>query len=555
LPDASEGDGLPELILGPMLRYVDARAATVWVETDVACEVEVLGHRARTFHVAGHHYAVVPVTGLEPGSSTAYQVRLDGEPRWPLSESSFPESRIQTLGEDGRTKIVWGSCRVTAPQEPPYTLDEEQDSRGVGVDALYVLSRRLAEQEPSRWPDMLLLIGDQVYADEVSPRTKEFIEARRDASRGAPDEVLDFEEYTMLYREAWSEPVVRWLLSTIPSAMIFDDHDVHDDWNTSESWIEDMRATDWWAERINAALSTYWIYQHLGNLSPAELDRDPLYATVRDAADAAPVLHEFATQADREGGGGLWSFSRRLGSSRLVVVDGREGRVLSGGRREMIDQDEWAWLEEQLTGDYDHVLLASTVPILLAPTLHYLEAWNEAVCSGAWGPRLAAAGERLRRALDLEHWAAFQRSFHRMIALITEVASGRRGRAPASIVMLGGDVHQAYLETVTFKDAVAVSSAVYQAVCSPFRNQLGKRDRRMLRFARRSRVAGWLVRRLAHAAGVTDPEVRWQVLQQPTWRNQLGWLTIDGRELWLTIESTPAGPEPKLEVTLRHQLA
>ena len=67
------------LILGPMLRYVDASAATVWVETDAACEVEVLGHRARTFHVDGHHYAVVPVSGLVPGSSVEYQVHLDGE--------------------------------------------------------------------------------------------------------------------------------------------------------------------------------------------------------------------------------------------------------------------------------------------------------------------------------------------------------------------------------------------------------------------------------------------------------------------------------------------
>src|SRR5690242_15977656 len=143
---------MANLILGPMLRYVDATAATVWVETDVACEVEVLDHRARTFHVNGHHYAVVAVTGLEPGSSIAYDVRLDGESRWPVADSAFPPSRIQTLREDGTAKIAWGSCRVTAPQERPYTLDEEEDSRGVGVDALYVLSRRLTEQEPSRWP-------------------------------------------------------------------------------------------------------------------------------------------------------------------------------------------------------------------------------------------------------------------------------------------------------------------------------------------------------------------------------------------------------------------
>jgi hypothetical protein len=121
--------------------------------------------------------------------------------------------------------------------------------------------------------------------------------------------------------------------------------------------------------------------------------------------------------------------------------------------------------------------------------------------------------------------------------------------------MLGGDVHQAYLESVGFKRSAAVTSAVYQAVCSPFRNQLDKRDRRLLGLARRSRGAGWLARRLAHAAGVKDPEVRWRLLQPPTWRNQLGWLTINGRHLWLTIESSRSGPTPELEVTLEHKLA
>jgi PhoD-like phosphatase len=547
---------MADLILGPMLRYVDATSATVWVETDAACEVDVLGRRARTFHVGGHHYAVAVVTGLAPESSVEYEVRLDGEVRWPPPDSSLPPSRIQTLPDDGQLRIVWGSCRVTAPHESPYTCDEEEDAAGFGVDALYVLSQRLTEQDPSAWPSLLLLLGDQVYADEVSPQTETFIETRGNHRGDAPtDEVADFEEYAMLYREAWSQPSIRWLLSTIPSAMIFDDHDVHDDWNTSESWIRDMRATGWWHERITSALVTYWIYQHLGNLSPAELAADPLYADVIAADDAASLLREFAQDADRRGGGRLWSFSRLLGSTRLVVVDAREGRVLSGGRRDMIDEDQWGWLEQELTGDYDHVLIASTLPVLLAPSLHHLEAWNEAICAGAWGTAAARLGERLRRALDLEHWAAFQRSFQRMVALITEVGSGRRGRAPASIVMLGGDVHQAYLETVGFRRSAGVSSAVYQAVCSPFRNQLGQRERKALRVARRSRVARWVAPRLARSAGVPEPDIRWRVLQQPTWRNQLGWLVIENRRIRLLIETTLGAAKPELETTLQHQLA
>jgi hypothetical protein len=546
---------MPELVLGPMLRYVSTTEATVWVQTSEACEVEILGHRARTFCAGNRHYALVVLSDLEPDSTTEYEVRLDGELCWPEPGSEFPSSRLRTLPESGPLSVVWGSCRVTAPHEPPYTLDAEQDERGVGVDALYVLSRRMRDQDPSEWPHMLWMIGDQIYADEVSPRTREYISSRRDLDQEPRAEVLDVDEYTMLYHEAWSQPTLRWLHSVLPTAMLFDDHDVHDDWNTSESWIHDVRQTSWWGERIIAGLWTYWIYQHIGNLSPAELEADELYARVRAVDDAAPLLRQFATGAEREGGGGLWSFSRELSGTRLLVLDGREGRVLSDGEREMMDEAQWAWVSEQLTGDYDHVLLANTLPVLLAPTLHYVEAWNEAVCQGAWGRWATGWSEKLRRALDLEHWAAFQPSFHRFITLVADVGSGRLGAAPASVVMLGGDVHQAYLEHVRFAPDRGVTSAVYQAVCSPFRNQLAKKQRNFVGIARRSRLVGWLARGLARSAGVDDPEVRWQVAQPPTWRNQLAWLEIDGRHLTLTIETTPADHRPALEVSLRKQLA
>ena len=42
------------------------------------------------------------------------------------------------------------------------------------------------------WPDELLLVGDQVYADEnIDPQTRAFIESRRDTSVGARSEVAD----------------------------------------------------------------------------------------------------------------------------------------------------------------------------------------------------------------------------------------------------------------------------------------------------------------------------------------------------------------------------
>ena len=86
-------------------------------------------------------------------------------------------------------------------------------------------------QPPREWPDALLLLGDQIYADQVSPETERLVEERRgsgDASADypPPGDVADFEKYTCSIA---SDPATRWLLSTVSSAMIFDDHDVHDD--------------------------------------------------------------------------------------------------------------------------------------------------------------------------------------------------------------------------------------------------------------------------------------------------------------------------------------
>ncbi len=538
---------MPDLVLGPVLRYVDATEATVWVETDAACEVEILGAKQRTFHVAGHHYALVHVTGLEENAVHPYEVLLDGERRWPEPDSELPPSVIRTSGHQGRMKLAFGSCRVSLPHEPPYSKSKSDDERGREVDALYALSRRMIPQDPHEWPDMLVLLGDQVYADEVSPKTLEYIRAHRDTSEPPGEEVKNFEEYTRLYWEAWGDPWIRWLLSNVRTAMIWDDHDVHDDWNISRSWVEEYRQHPWWNERVAGAGMSYWIYQHLGNLSPEHQEDDGIYARVREADDAAPLLHEFALGADRQTEGTRWSYCRDNGKVRLIVLDSRAGRVLEPGNRSMLDEDEWDWFVEHLKGDFDHLLIASSLPVLLPGGEHGLEAWNEAVCDGAWGKLGSRMGEKVRQGLDLEHWAAFGQSFEKMSAVLEEVAAGKHGKPPATIVMLSGDVHHAYLAEVAFRKSVGAHSAVYQATCSPFRNGLGRRERAMVRFA--SGPVGHAIGTvLCKTAGVPPARIRWRIDEGPWFDNQIATLDLDGPAAHFRLEKTH--PDDWREATL-----
>jgi hypothetical protein len=188
--------------------------------------------------------------------------------------------------------------------------------------------------------------------------------------------------------------------------------------------------------------------------------------------------------------------------------------------------------------------------------MHDLEAWNEAVCEGAWGSPFAKLGEKVRQGLDLEHWAAFGKSFAALVDLTRAVGAGERGSPPASIVALSGDVHHAYLAEVGYRKGTGVRSRVYQAVCSPVRNPLDARERRAIRAMRTGPVVK-LSRALARSAGVAAPEIRWREDAGPWFDNQIATLTLDGRSARLVLERAQPGPEsgqPKLELVMDRDL-
>ena len=264
----------------------------------------MLGHRARTFTVADHHYALVIVEGLAPGTTTPYEVLLDGEVCWPPPVERFPASVIRTL-DGGPLRILFGSCRAAAPHEPPWSLEFDHDDRARGVDAaLRPRAADAASSHPTNGPTCSCS-----SATRCTPTTRRRRPAPRstrrrghlaDDDRYPPlDDVADFEEYTWLYHEAWLPEVERWMLSVVPSAMIFDDHDMIDDWNTSSSWLDDIRRQPWWKDHVIGGLMSYWVYQHLGNLSPDEIRAEGMLDTFVELGDATAALTAWAEEAER----------------------------------------------------------------------------------------------------------------------------------------------------------------------------------------------------------------------------------------------------------------
>ena len=534
----TERDG-PRLVVGPLLRFVDETSATVWVETDRPCEVSVLGRTARTWGVHGHYYALVVLDGLEPGTVTPYGVELDGTTAWPEPGSPLPPSVIRTYGGQAQgLRLAFGSCRRAAPFD-------RRSLRQVGADALVALAERMSGGEYQEWPDALLLVGDQVYADDPSPALKQRLRRLHDGEHPAGEddeareEIMDFEEYTWLYHESWRAPMVRWLLSSVPTCMILDDHDLRDDWNSSWSWRQEITQEPWWHDRVVGAFSSYWVYQHLGNLSPTELADDDLYEKMQSAgsdAEREKLLADFAVQADEHPDTARWSFHRDFGRTRLVVVDSRCSRELDPDNRRMVDAKEWDWVRQACDADVDHLLIGTSVPFLELHGIHHMEGWNEATAEGAWGRAYAKVAEKMRLAVDLEHWAAFRNSFDDMVDLARDVS--RRPRPPASVLWLSGDVHCSYVSRARVSDG-GQRTAMWQLTMSPFRNPLNVPIRIANRLFERKPVVA-LTRFLARRAGVTDPGIEWRVEGGPWFDNGVMTVVVDGREASVEVDHARA---------------
>jgi hypothetical protein len=165
-------------------------------------------------------------------------------------------------------------------------------------------------------------------------------------------------------------------------------------------------------------------------------------------------------------------------------------------------------------------------------------------------------GERIRRSQDLDHWSSFHESFIELLDLIRGVGAGERGEAPASIVILSGDVHHGYLAEATFRDE-DVKSPIYQAVCSPLRNFLpGKKSRlQSLGWTKPGELLGRL---LSQLMWLGKEEADWRLTHQELWfENQVATLELENQRATLTFEKAVLdySGEPNLEKIFEHRLA
>ena len=392
------------------------------------------------------------VDGLEPGDDQRVRVALDGEVVWPEAGNDATESHHPHPRAGSALRIVFGSCRVAAPHEPPWSLTKDEHEEGREIDALLALAVRMRAPDPSDWPDLLVLLGDQVYADQVSPATKRYIGRAPPSQRRAARRRRRLRG--VLPRSTGRPGAPADALAAVdgPDAMIFDDHDVLDDWNTSDAWVARSAAQPWWRERIIGALVLLLdLPAHRQPLPRGPRRDDEIYPQVPRRPTRRACLREFAVRgrprAERRAAGA---------SARPGPHAARRGRLArrarAGARPPRHARRRGVGLAgAQCTGDVDHLLIGTSLPFLLAPgsTISRRGTRRSAVGPGAAAARV---GERMRQASTSSTGRRSSARSGVSPALLAEVARGERGPAPSTIVLLSGDVHHAYVAEATLPD-------------------------------------------------------------------------------------------------------
>ncbi|MCP5364807.1 MAG: alkaline phosphatase family protein [Hyphomicrobiales bacterium] len=211
-----------------------------------------------------------------------------------------------------------------------------------------ILWRDLLDKHAEQPFHLLLMGGDQIYADQIWQSVRslrqlsEQSHARRLRSKPSATTLRQIERfYADTYSERWTEPAVSQALASIPSVMMWDDHDIFDGWG---SYSAEQQDSPTFRAIFDAARRAFVLFQ---------LQTDPLHP-------AWPVL---------ENQSGLSSF-RRAGQVGLLVLDLRSERT----QAQVVAPDTWNVVFSTLDQERDlrHLIVMSSIPVL-HPSMSFVE--------------------------------------------------------------------------------------------------------------------------------------------------------------------------------------
>ncbi len=355
-------------VAGPMLRAIHALIARLglWDETIKGAVVD----DSDALYASAYCYYQRDQLLPESGRNVALRERFFGGTRKPVFTTASAGNHLITLSE---------------------------------VLAMYLLS----------WSDVCWQIID------VTPPTLD--EEERATYEDEARAIADF---------AAQLPQVQRVLAHLPTAMIFDDHDITDDWNLSAGWETTAYEHPFSRRIIGNALIGYFICQGWGN-QPEVFDDIVLPRVMQfcSKADAARQDELIDTLLAFEN----WHYTLPT-EPPLMVLDTRTRRWRSEGKRwHPSGLMNWEALTEMQQGlmHQTAVVVVSPAPIFgvkLIENIQRVFTW--------FGKPLM---------VDAENWMAHRGAAYVLLNVF------RHSRTPENFTILSGDVHYSFAYDVTLR--------------------------------------------------------------------------------------------------------
>ena len=547
-------DTLPAVITGPLLRRLEPRRLVIWLMGSrvlaLSLKLIIPQGETRTIDLDTTHCQVVPVgrhafihlidvqldDALPLDVAIGYDLLIDniGIAEW-APHLLYAENQPPNFVLHSRIRqLVHGSCR-----KPHHRADE----------GLLCVDRLLAEAHtPTERPALLMMSGDQIYADDVAgPMLRaihaliarlglfdEYLEGavvddsaslyghrasyyhRADllpaldsnetlrerffggvkkpifTSSTADNHLVTFAEVIAMYMLAWSPtpwtliapqapqlsteehqryareqahidkfrdglPGVARVFAHLSTLMIFDDHDITDDWNLSAQWEETAYGHPFSKRIIGNALLAYMLCQGWGNQPDVfgELlsQTQALTAHVQDnhlQAGAQDDLLEALLKFQR------WHYVLPT-TPALVVLDTRTRRWRSEFALKqpsgLLDWEALSELQQELL-DHPSAIIVSPAPIFGVKLIETVQK----VFSWCGYPLL----------VDAENWMAHRGAAQVILNIF------RHSRTPGNYVILSGDVHYSFVYEVLIRHRNA-GPRIWQITSSGIKNEFPPR--------------------------------------------------------------------------------
>jgi hypothetical protein len=579
-----------KVLAGPILRRTTKNRVCVWLATSEAMRLQL------TISDTGHHplgtgtMDVMNPEGIQLGQRLfvhLLQARSEKSSGYPFDTMMYYRvdqirdgSTTPLFSDEERRQLAYGTH-----QHPsffiPSTLKNllhgscrKPHGKCASADALgqgHTLMQATCGDLDNR-PAILLLTGDQIYADDVAislnatlrekaihltgraermpqigdPRDIP-LHGRRQAlkenesgisSGESENHLLSFGEYAAMYLytfgnlSAW-EPVWEWdelqaiglareeeekvrqalkdqngylrtfhntlpdvrrLLANIPTYMIFDDHDVTDDWNITHSWYDNVRGSELGRRLVSNALAACWAFQSWGN-DPDNFDKDMVWSIrqrLTDPRDDPAIEERYDLFTWKHRG---WGFSVPTVPP-VIAIDSRTQRQYDNYNlpAQLMDRYALDWLRVEwakLVTDLD--MPPATWPVLIAatPVLGFtpIEEFQDKILRLTakllqflakkylflfWLPSLGGPLDRkLVNIMDIESWAANKKGYKALFDVLQS-----RIKLPGC-VFLSGDVHYSFSSEGDFV-CDGKTFACLQLTCSALNNMPGERNQKLL---------------------------------------------------------------------------